>query len=427
MRAIIILTCLTVYTTIAVLAQSDAEDQVDLGRASLDTVWQTVYEYHYDTTFGGLDWREIHDRYYELAAAAEDGEALMTLMNQMLLELKLSHYAVFRVEDEASSGSPVLSAASIGIDLRLLGDEAVITALDPGFPAAQAGMKPGYQIKSLNGISVQQILSDAAAKHIPHFNERHKKNSMCDAVVSYCFGQPGDTVVITYEDETGAARDTRLQMKQRTVGTKISEQFPTVYVDFKAEPLAGNFGYIYFSAFFPPADSLFLAALDSMSDIRGLIIDIRGNPGGMHQIGESIASKLVSERTLFSVFRYRDSTLNVSVDPDPPVFDGPIAILIDVMNGSASERFAACMQSIGRGKIIGEQSPGSVGPSDLKKLPNGASFMYLKAQSLTPDGTVLEGRGVIPDITVPLDRIALLKGVDTQIERAIDYLKSEID
>lgn len=163
-----------------------------------------------------------------------------------------------------------------------------------------------------------------------------------------------------------------------------------------------------------------------MSNMRSLIIDIRGNPGGMHEIGEAIASKLVSEKTLFSVFRYRDSTQEVSVSPDPPVFDGPVAILIDVMNGSAAERFPACMQSIGRAKIIGERSPGSVGPSNVKRLPNGASFIYLIAQSLTPDGTVLEGHGVIPDITVPLDRTALLQGRDTKIERAIAYIKSEM-
>ena len=84
------------------------------------------------------------------------------------------------------------------------------------------------------------------------------------------------------------------------------------------------------------------------------------------------------------------------------------------------------MQSIGRAEIIGDRSSGSVGPSDVKKLPNGASLMYLEAQSLTPDGTVLEGRGVIPDIKASLDRAALLKGMDTQIERAKQYLENQL-
>jgi carboxyl-terminal processing protease len=427
MKTMIVLTCLTICTTIPALGQSKAPDEVDLAKASLDTVWQTVFENHFDSTFGGLDWKEIHNRYAELAAVPQDDESFIKLLNQMLLELKLSHYSVFRVEDKAGASSPLSSEGSIGIDLRLFGNDVVITTVDPGFPAAQAGIKPGYQIKSIDGLSIQQILSDAAAKHLPTFNERHKISRMCREVLNHCFKRPGDSVTITYEDGAGVAHDVTLQMKQRTGGIKIAEELPTVFVDFRWEQLPNDIGYIYFSKFFPPVDSLFLAAMDSMSNIRSLIIDIRGNPGGMHTIGEAIASKLVSRKTLFSIFRYRDSIQEVSVDPDPPVFEGPVAILIDVMNGSAAERFPACMQSIGRAKIIGEWSPGSVGPSNVKRLPNGASFIYLVAQSTTPDGTVLEGHGVIPDITVPLDRAALLKGVDTQIERAIVYLKSEID
>jgi carboxyl-terminal processing protease len=422
MRAMVVLMSLIVGASIAVLAQSNEPDEAGLGRASLDTVWQTVNEYHFDSTFGGVDWKAIHDRYDKLAAATKEDTAFIELMNQMLRELKVSHYVVFRVEDEARSGSPSTSEGSIGVEIRLLQNVAVITALDPDFPAAQAGMKRGYEIKSLNGESVQHILSEVASKQPPHLNERQRINRMYDAVTGRCFGLPGDTVVVTFEDENGVSHDTRLLMKQRSGGTKISEDFPTIYVDFKAERLAGNIGYIAFSAFIPPADSLFVAALDSMKDVRALVIDIRGNPGGMHEVGETIASKLVSKKTLFSVFQYRDSTVRVSLDPVPPVFEGPVAILINNRNASASERFSACMQSIGRAKVIGEQSSGSVGPSQFKRLPNGATLMYLVAQSSTPDGNVLEGRGVIPDITVSLNRKALLKGRDTQLERATEYL-----
>jgi carboxyl-terminal processing protease len=159
--------------------------------------------------------------------------------------------------------------------------------------------------------------------------------------------------------------------------------------------------------------------------MRGLIIDIRGNPGGMHEVGEAIVSELIQEETLFSVFRYRDETQEVVVQPSEKTYDGPVVVMIDVMNASASERFSACIQSIGRAVIIGERSPGSVGPSDVKELPNGALFMYLIAQSLTPDGMVLEGHGVIPDIAVGLDREALLDGKDTQLDRAVAYIKNE--
>lgn len=426
-KVLIILVSLAVGIAGAVMGESDSTDWRALGEASLDTVWETVNEYHYDTTFGGVDWRAIHDRYAGLADAAKDEAELIELMNEMLLELKLSHYAVFRMESKAGSGPPILAEASVGLDLRILGNEAVITSLAADYPAARAGLKTGYAITNIDGEPVQKLMDAVAAEHIPRFGERRLISDMADDLVRRCFGHAGDTVQLSYEDSDGVLHDVTLPMKARGAGVKIDDNFPPVYLDFRSVRLTDDIGYVYFSAVLPPADSLFLDALDRMNDVRGLIIDIRGNPGGMHQIGEAIASKLVGEKTLFSVFRYRDSTVEVKIEPNPPVFEGPVAILIDVMNGSASERFSACMQSIGRATIIGEQSSGSVGPSDIKLLPNGASLMYLVAQSLTPDGTVLEGRGVIPDVIVSLDKAALLKGVDTQLDRAVAHLESRLD
>ena len=60
----------------------------------------------------------------------------------------------------------------------------------------------------------------------------------------------------------------------------------------------------------------------------------------------------------------------------------------------------------------------------MARLPNKMAFMYPVAQSMTPDGTVLEGRGVIPDIVVELDRESLLDGRDVQLDRAVEYIRN---
>ena len=427
MKKLFILICLPVCLACSALSQEEPPSfDLQVGLASLDTVWQTVNEFHYDTTFGGIDWKAVHDRYYKLAAEVDSDSALLRLMNEMLLELKVSHYAVFRKESKGGSGSPLFSEASAGLDLRLLGGEAVITSLTPGFPAEEEGLMIGYVVTRVNGVPVKKMLDEAAARQVAHFNERRKINSMCDEIVYCFFGHEGDTVSISYRDGSGNENEVTLRMKKRGEGTTVAENFPTVFVDFNSRMLSDDIGYVYFSAVLPPADSLFFDAMEKLSGMRGLVIDIRGNPGGMHVVGEGIASKFVHETTRFSVFRDRDSTSYAYVEPSPPIFDGPIVILIDVMNGSASERFSGCMQSIGRAVVIGERSPGSVGPSDMKRLPNGAALMYLIAQSLTPDGVVLEGHGVIPDIEVSLDRSALLGGTDAQLERAISYLQEQL-
>ena len=109
-------------------------------------------------------------------------------------------------------------------------------------------------------------------------------------------------------------------------------------------------------------------------------------------------------------------------DPADEAFKGPLVLLTDATSGSASELLAASLQAIRRAVVVGERSPGAVMESDTVPFPNGSLFMYPVAQLATPDGRVLEGRGVVPDIEIGLDRGMLLKGLDSQLDTAVRYL-----
>ena len=113
-------------------------------------------------------------------------------------------------------------------------------------------------------------------------------------------------------------------------------------------------------------------------------------------------------------------------DSTPDAYHGPLVVLMDVRSTSASEYFAGSMQAIKRAVIIGERSPGYLLIVNWKKLLNGASFMYAFAQPVMPDGKIIEGHGVVPDIEVKLDRDALLKGTDTQLEAAKAHILNVI-
>jgi C-terminal processing protease CtpA/Prc len=80
------------------------------------------------------------------------------------------------------------------------------------------------------------------------------------------------------------------------------------------------------------------------------------------------------------------------------------------------------MQALGRGVIIGERSPGGLSGMNVIPLSNDAILGYPVVQLITPDGKVLEGYGVTPDITVNLERSQLLAGIDAQLQAAIDYI-----
>jgi carboxyl-terminal processing protease len=98
-------------------------------------------------------------------------------------------------------------------------------------------------------------------------------------------------------------------------------------------------------------------------------------------------------------------------------------ILIDGGSGSTTEIFAAGLQELRRAVIVGERSAGAVLPSDMIKLPTGAIFQYVFADFRTTNGTLIEGRGVAPDVEVKHTRASLLAGRDAQLEAAIAELQ----
>jgi carboxyl-terminal processing protease len=102
-------------------------------------------------------------------------------------------------------------------------------------------------------------------------------------------------------------------------------------------------------------------------------------------------------------------------------------VLVDELSASSSEEFAGGLQAIGRAVVVGGRTRGSVLIADFAQLPNGATFVYAVALTRLADGTMLEGRGVIPDIEVELDRDLLLQGVDLQLEAAIEYIERKTE
>jgi C-terminal processing protease CtpA/Prc len=125
---------------------------------------------------------------------------------------------------------------------------------------------------------------------------------------------------------------------------------------------------------------------------------------------------------LFWRYKGRDKTRDIFLEPTNNVYNRPVAVIVDYICVSSCEELSGGLKAIKRATIIGERTPGVVLPADFFKLPNGATFVYPYTQSITADGTVLEGHGVVPDFEVALDRNELLQGKDTQLEAAINFI-----
>ena len=158
-------------------------------------------------------------------------------------------------------------------------------------------MQPGFVIQSIDGVSIEEIRSSAFLT--PPFNSRNESLDIIHGMMGRLNGPPGTTVSITYLDERGEAHEQRIERAQRS-GDVVSPGggLPPFFIDFEATRLDGNIGYIRFNAFIPPVDEKFTDAIESMGDAAGLIIDIRGNDGGVWPVRKLLAEMLVNERVL---------------------------------------------------------------------------------------------------------------------------------
>ena len=158
-------------------------------------------------------------------------------------------------------------------------------------------------------------------------------------------------------------------------------------------------------------DAEFQQAMDEFRRADGIIIDLRGNPGGLAAMMMGISGHFLGDRVTLGVMKTRDNELRFVANPRLVTasgervqpFAGPLAILVDSMSGSASECFAGGMQSIGRARIFGQTSMGQALPALFDRLPNGDVLIHAYGDFVTATGTRLEGRGVIPDEAVPLE------------------------
>jgi carboxyl-terminal processing protease len=163
-----------------------------------------------------------------------------------------------------------------------------------------------------------------------------------------------------------------------------------------------------------------------MKDAPGMIIDLRGNPGGFGGMATGTAGLLETRQTSLGTMTYRAGTLKLAVNPQENPHLGPVVVMIDALSASTSEIFSAGMREIGRAVVVGETSSGAALPSVISTLPTGARFQYAIADYRTPGGTLIEGLGVVPDVEVKLTRRQLLEGRDAQLEAAIEQIRKRL-
>ncbi len=389
--------------------------------ATFREVWETIDERYYDPTFGGVDWEALGERYRPRILEAETDSVFYVRLNEMLFELGVSHIGVIPPDHPEWIGAPaVFSDGGVGADLRILDSEIVITSVKSGSAAERAGLRPGLVIRGIDGMSLSQMTAEALAPPRPSIDERLIVNEYVQGKLH----GPAETDIRLEVDAAHGVREVTLTREPRPGRTEFMEGIPPMFLEFESRWIDEHVGYIRFNAFHQALLDRILAAVDEMYETGGLVFDLRGNPGGDFQVRKTLVEKLVPEPVLFWSYRGRQGTRELYTEPGDRPYTGSVAVLVDRTSASSSEEFSGGLQAIGRAAVVGERTPGMVLVAEVVQLENGATLVYPSAETRVADGTVLEGRGVIPDIPMQLDAASLADGRDLQLEAAAEYVRS---
>lgn len=409
------------------VATIDETNVSQVRQRTFDRVWSIVNERHFDKTFGGVDWKKVGENYKPMAMSAKSNEEFHAILNQMLGELNQSHFSIYTQAGESELTK--CNDGIIGADVKILENKVIVTKIEKDSPAEKAGMKTGFEIVKIDNRTVPEILLPVETSFTGRklseglkrtYRERTLNRSLC--------GKPETTVKVEALNKRNLAQAFLLvRAAYKGEIEKVAEGLPPFKLQFEAKRLENSIGYISFNVWLPKQANRVRDAIVSMRDTKGIIIDLRGNSGGQGNLVNTVGGALFSDRVSFGKTKSRFMNGDFWVIPQEKVFDGKIIILTNNGTGSTSEIFAGGMKDLGRAEIIGERTAGAVLPATIEKLPTGANFMYAVADYRTPNGVLLEGRGVEPDVEVKLTRPSLLEGRDLQLEEAVKVLRKVVE
>lgn len=397
---------------------------------TFDAAWRIVRDSHFDERFNGVNWDAVSTELRPRAASAATVGDLRRVIRDMLGRLGQSHFALIpmtadRADDDARdlSGTP-------GFDVRLVGRDLLVTTVDARGSAAAAGVRPGWKLTAIDGTTVAGLLGTLSEALEP----RLLNVEAWRLLHARLRGPSGSRARMAFEDGAGRPVDVDVQRHPEEGQAVTVGNLPTMFVRVQAHeaetPRGRPVGVIHFNVWMAAVDPLLQQAVDRFRANHGIVLDLRGNPGGLAAMLMGVSGHFIDERKVLGVMKTREGELRFPVNPRRvsaagervQPFAGPVAILVDALSGSASECFTGGMQSVGRVRVFGQRTMGQALPALFSRLPNGDVLIHAYGDFVTADGTRLEGRGVIPDQLVPLERADLLAGRDRTMEAALAWI-----
>ncbi|MTI68196.1 MAG: S41 family peptidase [Firmicutes bacterium] len=383
--------------TVSNIIQIQVDDKVIVDRQKLE-LWKNSYEEH-SKVYALEDY--IKENFLNEITEKEllDGQ-LKGMFNSLE-----DPYSMYMTKDEFDSFMDHTKGTYGGIGIIVTpGDDNLITIVSPieDTPGERSGMKTGDKIVKVNGKEVTA-------------------NEMDDAI-KIMKGKPGTDVTITIK------REVKEETKFITMDITREE---IRLISVRSNMLDNKIGYIRIIQFDEPVYEDFKKHLTKLQDkgMKGLVIDLRNNPGGLLDKCAEITDKLIGKSNIVYTETKKGEREYLKSDEDK--LDIPLVILVNGGSASASEILSGAVKDTNSGTLIGTKTFGKGIVQRIKKLSDGSGFKITVSKYFTPSGKSIHGVGIEPDIEVKLPEDIEQIGVDnikedTQLKKAIDVIKNKL-
>ena len=353
--------------------------------------WQIIKSNYYSKNLNKQNWSRWKRRYANKIKTKDDA---YVAINTMLASLN-DPYSRFLSEEEFQEQNSAINSKlyGIGINIASISGKIYIVNVLENAPAYNSGIRSGDIIlkvnsKDVNGQSVYQV-----AQLI-----RGNINQVVN-------------LELLRGNEKFACNVKREEIKVKTIEYK---------------KISDDIGYIRISSFIgvdTPRE--FIIALNRLKDTKGLILDLRGNSGGLFQNAIVISNLFMNKGTIVNVIARQGKKNTYTAENEGCIYNNPLVVLIDENSASASEILSSALKDNKRAVLVGTTTYGKGLVQKVFALPNKSGMNLTIARYLTPKGVDINRKGIEPDYTVNFKHSDFLTNTDPQLSFAKNYLEKK--
>ncbi len=354
--------------------------------------WRIIKTKYYDPTLNGQDWSKWNKHYVDQIKTKDDA---YVAINTMLASLD-DPYSKFLSQEEYAEQNTNIDAKIVGIGVNIMSvaGKIIIVSVVEDTPAFKSGVKAGDIILKVAGTDVSgKTISDVA---------------------TLIRGEIGTNVTLEL-----------LRNKKKVFKTITRDEIQIKNI--KSDIIDKNIGYIQIVSFLSSdMTTEFIEALDKTQNCEGLILDLRGNTGGLMPNAVVIADMFLTQGHIVSVVDRDKQKSDIDAQTKPYAIDKPVVILIDEGTASASEILSGALKDNQKAILVGQKTFGKGMIQKIYPLPNQTGMNLTIAKYLTPKGHDINKKGISPDYEVEYTHQDFIKNRDPQMDSAKKILRGLI-